>query len=102
MGKEQSHTPTPFLHQCQGQAGSRCPAGRRQGHPGHLPAGQSYYEEQNGTNVQLVPEVTEVQGRHLLQATPIGIVEELLRRPQLGEADITISVTLTKPFVGGA
>lgn len=69
---------------CLKLAGSRCPSGRRQGYPGHSPAGQSCYEEQNGTNVQLVPEVTEVQGCHLLQPTPIRVIEELLRRPQLG------------------
>lgn len=69
---------------CLKLAQSRCPSGRKQRSPGHSPAGQSYYEEQNSTNVQLVPEVAEVQGRHLLQPTAIGIIEELLRRPQLG------------------
>lgn len=80
---------------CLKPAGSRCPTGRRQGYPGHSPAGQSYYEEQNGTNVQLVPEVAEVQGRHLLQPTSIRIIEELLRRPLLERQSISIPITLT-------
>lgn len=42
---------------------------------GDSPAGQPYYEEQNGPNVQLVPEVTEVQGRHLHQPAAVGIIE---------------------------
>lgn len=44
---------------------------------GRSPAGQSCYEEQDGGDVQFVPEVAEVQDRHLRQPALIGVIEEL-------------------------
>lgn len=44
---------------------------------GHSPTGQPCYEEQNGSDVQLVPEVAEVQEGHLPEPTPVRVVQEL-------------------------
>ena len=44
---------------------------------GHSPAGQSCYEEQDGTDVQFIPEVADVQERHLPEPELVGVIEEL-------------------------
>lgn len=44
---------------------------------GRSPAGQSCYEQQDGTDVQFIPEVTEVQEGHLHQPELVRVTEEL-------------------------
>lgn len=56
------------------------PQAHRAGGPrreGHSPAGQPRYEEQDGSDVQLVPEVAEVQEGHLPEPTPVRVIQEL-------------------------
>lgn len=44
---------------------------------GRSPAGQSCYEQQDGTDIQFIPEVTEVQEGHLHQPELVRVIEEL-------------------------
>lgn len=64
--------------------------GRRLRGAGRSPAGQARYEEQDGSDVQLVPEVAEVQERHLHQPTLVRVVEELREDRYGGLAAVTL------------
>lgn len=105
-GRELWHLPALLLQQSRGrfcppdrqQAGSGhlsprgCSRRRRggAGQTGHSPAGQSCYEEQDGTDVQFIPEVTEVQECHLRQPELVGVIEELREDMVRGLAVATI------------